>query len=172
MYFCSDLWVGDADQIGCALDGDINRDRIITLDWGDFVLCRVHLPGLLPGADDPLSPEWLTEVAHELSRPAGRKVTFAAARHRHVAGPPDEPAAYGAFEMNGGWVDFFAGLDDLAVRRIGQRWARDVAAEVPPNGDLPLQEVELVDAVRLVGQMRDACRLARERGAAVVYSWN
>ncbi len=165
--YWSGLWVGDAERIGAGLD-DEDEDEV-TLEEADFVLAHVDLPGVLPNAGDtPGSPERLTAIACEVTGETARSgLTFAGARGRHLAGDSDEQeASRGAFEMGSAWVQLFAGLDDVAVQRIGHRWAGEWAAEA----DVPVASVtEIID---LVAQIRDACRTARERAAGVVYSWS
>jgi hypothetical protein len=164
--FWSGLWVGDAERIGASLD-DQDEDEV-TLAESDFVLAHVDLPGILPmDADTPSSPERLTAIVCEVTGETARSgLTFERARGRHLAGDADEPeATSGAFEMRPAWVQLFAGLDDVAVQRIGQRWAGEWAAEA----DVPVASV--AEIIELVAQIREACRTARERGAGVVYSW-
>lgn len=158
--------MGDAERIGASLD-DEDEDEV-TLAEADFVLAHVDLPGILPlDAETPSSPERLTAIVCEVTGETARSgLTFESARGRHLAGDPDEKeATSGAFEMGPAWVQLFAGLDDVAVQRIGQRWAGEWAGEA----DVPVASVaEIVD---LISQIRDACRTARDRGAGVVYSW-
>ncbi|HTE56414.1 MAG TPA: hypothetical protein VK698_36420 [Kofleriaceae bacterium] len=162
--FWSGLWVGDADRIGRGLDGE-DADEV-ELREADFVLAHVDLPGILPLVRDPGSPDRLTAIVCDVTGQAGpAALTFAGARLRHLAGDPDEmKATDGAFEMSPAWVALFAGLDDLAVHRIGDRWAAEISAASAPVAPASV-------FIELVTRMRDACRLARDRGAAVVYNF-
>jgi hypothetical protein len=164
--YWSGLWVGDAEHIGAALDGEAGDE--VALAQADHVLAHVDLPGIVPDAGDtPGSPERLTAIACEVTGESARSdLTFAGARGRQLAGDADpREGSRGAFEMAPAWVRLFAGLDDVEVQRIGQRWAGEWAAEA----DVPVASV--TDIIDLVVQVRDACRIATERRAAVVYSW-
>jgi len=169
--FWSDLWVGDPEQIAAALKGEDGDED--ALDGACCVLAHVHLPGILPaptGELAPWSPDRLTAIANEVAgRDSPAAITFAAAHRRHLMGNPDEPEAnYAAFEIGPGWVELFAGLDDDTVRRTGERWANEIDEQEtkPAATDLPA-----VPIVELVTQIRDACRVAGDRGAGMVYSW-
>jgi len=162
--FWSGLWVGDADDIGARLDDEGEE----SLAASGRVLAHVDLPGVLPGSGDPGSPERLTAIACEVAGQAARaELAFEAARGRHLAGddPDEREASGGAFEMSRPWVELFAGLDDGAVACVAQRWAGELADEA----GVPVGSV--IGIADLVTQVRDACRTARERSAAVVYSW-
>jgi hypothetical protein len=160
----SGLWVGDAEEIGERLDDGGE----VSLAASARVLAHVDLPGVLPHSGDPGSPERLTAIACEVAGQGSRpELAFEAARGRQLAGddPDEREASGGAFEMGRPWVDLFAGLDDGAVQCVAQRWAGEWADEA----GVPVASVS--EITELVTQVRDACRTARDRGAAVVYSW-
>ena len=151
MSFWSDLYAGDAALIVRIFDDGDHAN-------GAGVLAHAQLPGVVPDADLPNSPDLLTELAGTVAN-AGT-LSFSGSIAEHLAGEPDpDEATSGVYRMSAEWVALFAELTDDQLGMVAQRWA----SECDP-GETP-------QLFALVGAVRNVCRVARERDVSLIYSW-
>lgn len=160
MSTCSDLYAGDATKIGEAF-ASAGSAR-----GAPFVLAHAELPGIVPDetGELPNSTEVMTLLACAV---AGRQpLEFSGAIAERLVGDPDpEEATNGAYVMSESWTELFAGLTKEQARTLAGRWLEEWD---PGADDAPEHVAGLVVLLEGIVQV---CRTARERAAAVVFTW-